>query len=240
LSWIGPYAYLANLITPVPGPIIWCLLEGIKNRVVCQNTDIARFLPFQPISFKEAVVRAMTRDEQDNVHTRWSDAYPPAHYLAIKLHEIEPPPRFICSYSLLTDKGASSLFRSISRIGGKKGWFHNNWMWRLRGSVDRILMGVGTLRGRRSHTDLRINDVIDFWRVEDLRPDERLLLRAEMKLPGKAWLEFRINREADKNRLSVNAYYQPRGLAGKIYWYLFLPFHHTIFKDLIIQIEKSE
>jgi hypothetical protein len=113
-------------------------------------------------------------------------------------------------------------------------------MWRLRGSVDRILMGVGTLRGRRSHTDLRINDVIDFWRVEDLRPDERLLLRAEMKLPGKAWLEFRINREADKNRLSVNAYYQPRGLAGKIYWYLFLPFHHTIFKDLIIQIEKSE
>jgi len=240
VSWIGPYAYLANLFTPVPGPIIWCLLEGIKNKVVCQNTDIVRFLPFQPISFKEAVVRAMTRDERDDVHTRWSDAYPPAHYLAIKLHELEPPPRFICSYSLLTDKGAPSLFRSISRIGGKKGWFHNNWMWRLRGIVDRILMGVGTLRGRRSRTDLRINDVIDFWRVEDLRPDERLLLRAEMKLPGKAWLEFRINREEDKNRLSVIAYYQPKGLAGKIYWYMFLPFHHIIFKDLIIQIEKSE
>ena len=196
LSWIGPYAYLANLFTPVPGPIIWCLLEGIKNRVVCQNNDITRFLPFQPISFKEAVLRAMTRDEQDNVHTRLSDAYPPAHSLAIKLHELELPPRYTSSYSLLTGNGASSLFRSICRIGGKKGWFHNNWMWRLRGIVDRILMGVGTLRGRRSNTELRINDVVDFWRVEDLADDKRVLLRAEMKLPGRAWLEFLINREA--------------------------------------------
>ncbi len=113
-------------------------------------------------------------------------------------------------------------------------------MWRLRGIVDRILMGVGTLRGRRSNTELRINDVVDFWRVEDLADDKRLLLRAEMKLPGRAWLEFLINREADKNRLSVNAFYQPKGLAGKIYWYLFLPFHHIIFIDLIKQIEKSE
>ncbi|MFC1817313.1 SDR family oxidoreductase, partial [Thermodesulfobacteriota bacterium] len=239
LSWIGPYAYIANLVTPVPGPIIWCLLEGIKYKVVCQNNDITRFLPFQAISFKEAVLRAMTRDEQDNVHTRWSDAYPPAHSLAIKLHELELSPHYTSSYSLLTGKSTSSLFGSICKIGGKKGWFHNNWMWRLRGIVDRILMGVGTLRGRRSHTDLRINDVIDFWRVEDLEADKRLLLRAEMKLPGRAWLEFFIKREEDKNRLSVNAYYQPKGLAGKIYWYMLLPFHHIIFNDLIKQIEKS-
>jgi hypothetical protein len=182
----------------------------------------------------------MTRDEQDNVHTRWSDAYPPAHSLAIKLHELELPPRYTSSYSLLTGKGASSLFRSICRIGGKRGWFHNNWMWRLRGIVDRSLMGVGTLRGRRSNTELRVNDVVDFWRVEDLADDKRLLLRAEMKLPGRAWLEFLIDGEAGKNRLSVKAFYQPKGLAGKIYWYLFLPFHHIIFIDLIRQIEKSE
>ena len=100
-------------------------------------------------------------------------------------------------------------------------------------------MGVGTLRGRRSYSDLRINDVIDFWRVENLEDNKRLLLRAEMKLPGKAWLEFLIDREEDKNRLSVNAYYQPKGLTGKIYWYMFLPFHHIIFKDLLKQIEKS-
>lgn len=104
--------------------------------------------------------------------------------------------------------------------------------------IDRIFMGVGTARGRRSSSSLRINDVIDFWRVEDLKPDERLLLRAEMKLPGRAWLEFTIQKEEDENRLSVKAYFQPRGVFGRIYWYVFLPFHFVIFNDLIKQIEK--
>lgn len=237
-SWIGPYAYFANLFTPVPGPIIWCLLEGIKNKVVCQNDDIKQVLPFQTITYKEAVVRAMTRDEQDDVHTRWSDAYPPAHHLAIKLHELETPPNYTTSYSLSTKKIASSIFHSICKIGGDEGWFNKNWMWRLRGMIDRILMGVGTARGRRSSSSLRINDVIDFWRVEDLKYNERLLLRAEMKLPGRAWLEFKINREEVGNCLSVKAYYQPRGFLGKIYWYIFLPFHQVILNDIIKQIEK--
>ena len=103
---------------------------------------------------------------------------------------------------------------------------------------DRILMGVGTSRGRRSATSLRINDVIDFWRVEDLKIDELLLLRAEMKLPGMAWLEFRIDRVEGKNRLSVKAFYQTRNLFGKAYWYACLPLHSFIFKELIRQIEK--
>lgn len=237
-SWIGPYAYIANLFTPVPGSIIRCLLEGIKNDVVCQDDAIKRVLPFQPLTYREAIVRAMSREEQDTVHTRWSDAYPPAHDLAIKLHELEPLPLYTSSYSLLTREVASSLFQSVSKIGGKEGWFQNNWMWRLRGMIDRIFMGVGTARGRRSSSSLRINDVIDFWRVEDLKPDERLLLRAEMKLPGRAWLEFTIQKEEDENRLSVKAYFQPRGVFGRIYWYVFLPFHFVIFNDLIKQIEK--
>jgi uncharacterized protein YbjT (DUF2867 family) len=238
ISSIGPYAYLANLLTPVPGPIVRPLLEGIRNEVVCLDDGITRVLPFQPLAYREAIIRAMTREEQDNVHTRWSDAYPPAHHLAMKLHELEASPGYTSSSSLLTDKKASSLFRSICKIGGKEGWFHNNWMWRLRGMLDRMLMGVGTSRGRRSSSSLRINDVLDFWRVEDLKRDERLLLRAEMKLPGRAWLEFDINRKRNKNRLSVKAYYQARGFLGKIYWYVFLPFHNFIFNDLIKQIEK--
>jgi hypothetical protein len=139
---------------------------------------------------------------------------------------------------LLTEKYAASLFSSICRIGGREGWFHNNWMWRLRGFVDRALMGVGTSRGRRSISSLRINDVIGFWRVEDLVPDKRLLLRAEMILPGKAWLEFRINGEQpDLNRLSVHAYFIPKGIRGRLYWYNFLPFHFIIFKNLLKQLE---
>lgn len=237
-SNIGPYVYLANLFTPVPAPIISCLLEGIKNRVVCHDHDIKRFLPFQTLTYKEAIVRAMTREEQDNVHTRWSDAYPPAHDLAIKLHELEKPPQYTNLYSLLTEKSASSIFQSICKIGGKEGWFHNNWLWRIRGVFDRMLLGVGTSRGRRSSSSLRINDVIDFWRVEDLRHNEKLLLRAEMKLPGKAWLEFSIDRENEKNRLLVKASYQTQSLFGKLYWYVCLPFHIFVFSGLIKQIEK--
>lgn len=237
-SWIGPYAYFASLFTPVPSPIIWSLLEGIRNKVICQDNTIKTFLPFETIAFKEAVVRAMTRDEQDNVHTRWSDAYPPASDLAIKLHELETPPLYTSSYSLFTKKMASTLFQSICRIGGKEGWFHNNWIWRLRGMLDRIFMGVGTARGRRSTSSLRVNDVLDFWRVEDLKQNKRLLLRAEMILPGRAWLEFHINEAEGQNRLSIISHFQPKGLAGMVYWYIFLPFHYFIFNDLIRQIEK--
>lgn len=238
VSNTGFYSYVSSLLTPVPAPIIRCLMEGLKNEVICESNDIRNILPFQPLTYKEAVIRAMSREEQDNIHTRWSDAYPPAHQLALKLRELEKPPRFTSSYSVYTNKSASSLFYSICKIGGKEGWFHSNWMWRLRGSVDRLLMGVGTSRGRRNALRLKINDIIDFWRVEDLKHNESLLLRAEMKLPGKAWLEFKIISEEDGNSLHIKAYYQTQSLLGKIYWYIFLPFHAFIFNNLIRQIEK--
>ena len=235
---IRVFAYLVSLFTPVPAPITSCLIEGVKNQVICQNNDIIKLLPFQTIPYKEALLRAMSREERDNVYTRWSDAYPPAHELAIKLDELEEAPSYTYVTSLLTKKSASLLFSSICKIGGKEGWFHNNWIWKLRGMLDRIILGVGTSRGRRSTSSLRINDVIGFWRVEDLKHDEMLLLRAEMKLPGRAWLEFSIDKAECKNRLSVKGYYQTRGIFGKIYWYIFLPFHNIIFNDLIKQIEK--
>ncbi|MFQ5865651.1 MAG: SDR family oxidoreductase [bacterium] len=238
INSIGFYAYITSLITPIPSMITWSLFQGCKNEVICQNDEIKRVLPFQPISYKEALLRAMSREEQDNVHTRWSDTYPPAHELAIKLHELTEPPNYISSYSLLTEKSASSLFSSICKIGGKSGWFKSNFLWGIRGMIDRILLGVGLSRGRRNSSSLRINDVIDFWRVENLKPNEMLLLRAEMKLPGRAWLEFRIDQQENKNRLSVTAYFQSHKFLGKVYWYVFLPFHNFIFNDLIKQIEK--
>ena len=235
---IGFFSYFTSLLTPVPAGIIYCLMEGITNEVVCQHEEIKRVLPFEPLSYKVALLKAMSRQEQDDVRTRWSDAYPPACELAMKLSEVDGPVRYSSSYSLISDKDAASLFRSVCLVGGKEGWFNSNWLWWLRGAIDRILMGVGSSRGRRSSNTLRINDVIDFWRVEDLKQDEMLLLRAEMKLPGRAWLEFGIDPHDDENRLSVNAYYQSRGIFGKIYWYIFLPFHIFIFRDLIQQIEK--
>jgi uncharacterized protein YbjT (DUF2867 family) len=238
LKNISIYSYFTALLTPVPFQIVRCLLEGTHNEVICLNDQISKFVPIVPLRYKEAILRALSREEQDKVYTRWSDAYPPAHELAIKLHEISGRALYTSSYFLLTEKPADSIFKSICRIGGKEGWFHSNWMWRLRGMLDRLLMGVGTSRGRKSATTLVKNDVIDFWRVEDLKANERLLLRAEMKLPGRAWLEFRIKNEGSANRLSVKAYYQTRTYFGKLYWYFFLPFHVFIFKDLIRMIER--
>ncbi|NQT94134.1 MAG: DUF2867 domain-containing protein [Lentisphaerae bacterium] len=237
-SRLGFYAYLASLITPVPASITFCLMEGLRDDVICQNGDIRKLIPFRCLTYRESLVDAMSREEQDRVHTRWSDAYPPAHELAIKLHELDHPPAYTCIYSLQTTKSAPALFRSICRIGGKEGWFHVNWMWRLRGMLDRVLAGVGSSRGRRSSSTLRINDVIDFWRVEDLLPDEMLLLRAEMKLPGRGWLEFRVQPDGERRRLCVQSYYDTNSVAGRLYWYIFLPFHFYIFSFLLKQIEK--
>ncbi|OGW81208.1 MAG: epimerase [Omnitrophica bacterium RIFCSPLOWO2_12_FULL_44_17] len=237
-SNIGAYAYFASLLTPVPASITQCLMEGLKNEVVCQNILINSYLPFEPMSYREAIVRAISREEQDRVYTRWSDAYPPAHELAIKLHELKTGPAYSTRCSILADKSAESLFKSLCHVGGKKGWFQNNWMWRFRGLLDRMLGGVGTSRGRRSYSSLKINDVIDFWRIEDIKEGQRLLLRAEMKLPGKAWLEFNIEEVDNMRKLSVIAYYNTRSLWGRLYWYGCLPFHFIIFKKLLVDIEK--
>ncbi len=237
-SGIRFYAYLASLLTPVPAQITASLMEGLKDEVVCRNKEITRLLPFAPMSYREAIVLALTREEQDKVYTRWSDAYPPAHELALKLHELKDSPTYTASYTLDSDKSAQRLFRAVCKVGGDTGWFQNNWMWRMRGGVDRLFFGVGSARGRRRRSELRVNDVIDFWRVEEIRPPCQLLLRAEMRLPGKAWLEFDIVPGSEKTRLTVTAFFHTHSPWGRAYWYAFLPFHHFIFNGLIQQIEK--
>ena len=232
------YAYGASLLTPVPESITECLMEGLKNEVICQDASIRSLIPFEPLSYKEAMIRAMSREEQDKVYTRWSDAYLPAYELALKLDELKNRPAYTAGYSIATKKDASRIFRSICRIGGKEGWFHSNWLWRLRGGIDRILLGVGSARGRKSYSGLKINDVIDFWRIEDIKENKRLLLRAEMRLPGKAWLEFGIGEKDGMRDLKVTAYYDTQSLFGRIYWYMCLPLHHFIFHNLIKEIEK--
>jgi uncharacterized protein YbjT (DUF2867 family) len=233
------YSYIASLITPVPAPIIHSLIEGLGNEVICQNDSIREIIPFETLTYREAVERALLREEQDKVYTRWSNAYPKNHSLALKLHELGKLPYYTASYSIITGKSASALFDSFCRIGGNEGWLHSNWMWWLRGTGDRLLLGVGSQRGRRSDSSLKINDVIDFWRVEDIRENERLLLRAEMKLPGRGWLEFIINPQDDgNNKLTITAYYDTDTIVGVLYWYVFLPSHDIIFRGLIKQLEK--
>ena len=181
----------------------------------------------------------MTREEQDKVYTRWSDAFPPAHELALKLKELKFDTTYKTSYSIESPKKTNSLFYSICEIGGREGWFESSWMWSLRGKIDRFLTGVGSQRGRKHFFPLKVNDVIDFWRVEAIESNKRLLLRAEMLVPGKAWLEFKLTSEDKNQKLTVTAFYDTHTFFGHIYWYIFLPFHHFIFQDLINGIEEK-
>jgi len=230
------YGYVASLVTPLPVQIVTALFESAKYQVTGLDNKIKKDLDFDLLTFSEAAVYALDSVDQDKIRTRWSDAYPPAHELAIKMHELGVP-KYTSGRSLLSNKNASDLFTSVCNIGGKDGWYHNNWIWSLRGMIDKLFKGVGSSRGRRSQTVLRVNDVIGFWRIEDIQMNERLLLRAEMKLPGKAWLEIRIKEMHNQNQLSVTAFFYPRRITGDIYWYFFVPFHHFIFKDLVRDIE---
>ena len=241
------FGYTMSLLTPVPAPITLCLADGLKQDTICHDDTIRQVVPFQPLSYREAIVRALTREEQDLVATRWSDSYPPAHELAIKLHELRRPPRYRAFYELETLRSPADLFTAITTIGGHTGWFTSNWMWRLRGTFDRLIFGVGTARGRRRSKGLRVHDVIDFWRVEDLQPDRRLLLRSEMRMPGRAWLEFTIKSLAEHQGpvtddrpvqvLGITAHYATRSPWGRMYWRFFQPFHWYIFARLLKQIE---
>jgi uncharacterized protein YbjT (DUF2867 family) len=232
------YGYIASLLTPVPQPIIKALVRGCKNEVLCRDHKIREVVKFQPRTFKQALVTANIMEQNDDIRSRWSDSYPQAFELAVKLHQLKPPSKYNSTYCLQTFKEPKDIFNSFCRIGGKVGWFRSNWMWRMRGLIDRIFLGVGSSRGRRSYSELRVDDVIDFFRVENIKKDKLLLLRAEMILPGKAWLEFIIDSYEGLNKLTITAYFQPKGFLGAIYWYFFLPFHFYLFKALIKQIEK--
>jgi uncharacterized protein YbjT (DUF2867 family) len=237
ISYPKFYSYFASLVTPLPESIIRSMIIRGRFEMICQNKPDHIKSFYVPLKFRDSILRAMSKEEHDEVVTRWSDEYPREHELAVKLSDLKTKPRFVSSYSMLTDESKEELFRSFCKIGGEEGWLRNNWMWKLRGLLDRLLLGVGISRGRRSATTLRLNDVIDFWRVEEIVETSKFLLRAEMKLPGRAWLEFMVTDENRKRKLTTTAYYQTKGLWGNLYWYTFLPFHHVIFTNLLKQIE---
>jgi uncharacterized protein YbjT (DUF2867 family) len=231
------YAYCVSLLTPVPGPITRCLMGSVMNEVICQEDDIKKLIPFETLSYQQSLEKALRIEAKDTVLTRWSDAYPPAFELARKLSEMNRVPEYASEYFLVSKQKKADLFKTICTIGGKEGWFYYNWMWRLRGYIDRIFLGVGSMRGRKNKDRLMVNDVVDFWRVEKIKQNKYLLLRAEMKLPGKAWLRFTIIDKSEECVVFVKAYFYVSNIWGRLYWLTFLPFHYFIFKSLLKQID---
>lgn len=232
---INMSAYWLNLLTPVPFIVAKALIEGLKSEVIIQNDNAHKFFPqIKPISYEDAVKNAVHEIEQNQVISRWSDADGSSWDKIEKKHIddaifVDRQEVDISSY----DK--AKIFLAIKSIGGKNGWFDYDFLWELRGIIDKSLGGVGLNRGRRDSCDLRLGECLDFWRVEDIIENERLLLFAQMKLPGTAWLEFKI----DGDKLIQSAYFYPKGIWGRVYWYILMPMHYLVFKNMITNILKN-
>jgi len=231
-------SYWLNLFTPVPYTVALSLIEGLSSEVIIQNDNAKRYYPdIKPVGFETAVKKAIQKMEENQVFSRWSDSGG-VHDMWEKQHKDDP------STAVLTDrqiqvikKGISkeTVYRTFCSIGGKEGWFGYDWLWEIRGWLDKMLGGAGLNRGRRDNYNLRVGESVDFWRVEDLTPNERLLLYAQMKVPGKAWLEFKIK----EDELIQTAYFYPRGLWGRLYWYMLTPIHYLVFRNMIKSILKK-
>ena len=231
-------AYWINLVTPIPASIAFPLIEGLRSETIVENDDAQQLLKVPLTPFRQAVERAVAATDNLRVPTRWSDAVEGA--IPESLDQTPKPEHSLITnrQAVPTDASAAMLNRAVSRIGGEVGWYYADWLWDIRGAMDRIIGGVGVRRGRRHPDQIEPGDAIDFWRVEDYRP-ERLLLRAEMKVPGRAWLEFRIVSRTDGTReLIQTAYFIPRGFWGYAYWYGSMPFHIFVFSGMAHNIVR--
>lgn len=228
-------SYWLNLFTPVPFSVAKALIEGLKSEVTIQNENAKiYFSSIVPMSYKDAVKKAVQEIEQNQVISRWSDA-DDACWDKIHSKEINDAIFVDRKEADISSYDKDKVFLSIKSIGGKNGWFDYDFLWELRGIIDKALGGVGLNRGRRDSCDLRLGECLDFWRVEDIKESERLLLFAQMKLPGHAWLEFKI----DGDKLIQSAYFYPKGIFGRVYWYFFIPMHYFIFNNMIKSILKN-
>lgn len=234
-------SYWIHLVTPVPSHLARPLAEGLRNPVVCDDNRIRELIPQPLLQCRQAIRLALERMHEHGVETHWTDAgkMPPVEWF----HEHDPN---WAGGTIFEDKRSLTLqcrpeeaWQSIIRIGGRSGWYYGDWLWKLRGFLDRLVGGVGLNRGRRDPDFLRAGDALDFWRVHRVDPPSRLVLIAEMKLPGQAILEFVLINKNDKStEIRQNARFLPRGLAGILYWYAVSPLHHFVFRGMLHGIAR--
>ena len=230
---------LVGLVTPLPVATARPLIESLLNDVVVTRESPPGYQPADLLTYREAVWRAMARILQFEVETRWSDA------LTKPAQPLPGDPVWSGAAMELDRRAATSsapaddVFWAVSRIGGDVGYYTMNWAWRFRGLFDRLIGGVGLRRGRRHPEELRPGEALDFFRVVIIDPEQRhLLLRAEMKVPGTAWLEWTVEPTDEGSRLTQIARFVPRGVVGRLYWWAMLPFHAPIFRRMARRITR--
>ena len=223
-----------DLVTPIPFRIAQPLVESLQTEVVVRDDRALRTFKVRPTGFDEAVERALARMATDDVETTWASSL-------ASLQRGQPDVDQLGSHEgMLLDRRVrrvkappEAVFEAIRTLGGEEGWPAGNALWQLRGLMDRVVGGLGMRRGRRHPRELRVGDPLDFWRVEALEPPHLLRLRAEMKLPGRAWLQFEVRPDEAGSRVEQTAFFEPRGVLGHLYWYCVVPFHRFVFPGLI-------
>jgi uncharacterized protein YbjT (DUF2867 family) len=225
-------SYWVSLVTPVPASIARPLIEGLRNEVVVRDPGPAARLGVRPMGFEEAVREAVDRSTTTALESTWFDS-------------LGAPgrPTFDEGRSregMMVDRrrervptSAARMFEVVEAVGGADGWPYARALWRLRGALDRLVGGPGMRLGRRDPRRLRVGDALDFWRVEAVRRPELLRLRAEMRLPGRAWLQFEVRPQGESCELVQTAFFEPRGLSGLAYWYLLYPAHVLVFRGTL-------
>ncbi len=233
-------SYWVHLVTPVPAAIARPLIEGLRNEVVVRDTRARVLFPqIAPVGYVEAVRRALDSFDNENVETAWSDALTSSHPTSQPVVLTTQDGMMMERRQITVNASPDRAFAVFSSLGGATGWLCLNWAWQLRGFLDRLVGGVGMRRGRRHPHNLRVGDTVDFWRVEAVEPGRLVRLRAEMKVPGRAWLEFQARLQEDGTTLvTQTAFFAPRGLFGLVYWYGIYPIHGLIFGGMIRAIGR--
>lgn len=219
-----------DLVTPIPHVLAGPLIDGMNTEVVVQDPRALETFRVRPMAYREALKLALERLDEDAVETTWASGLAgEPEGMALGAHE----GMLLVRHTRHVKAGPEAVFQAFCALGGENGWPAGNWLWQLRGWLDRALGGTGMRRGRRHPRDLRVGDPVDFWRVEALEQDRLLRLRSGMKLDGHAWLQFTVRPEGSGSRLEQTAFFEPHGLLGLIYWYAVLPFHWIVFPTLI-------
>jgi len=229
-------SYWLYFITSISYKLATSLVESMKVEVIARDNKINKLLNLSPLSYKDCIKQAFKKIEQNEIVSSWKDSTVSGR-LDFRISDYIKVPEFGCYKDIRTEQVPDTdlCIERIWRIGGETGWYYANWLWKSRGFIDKVFGGVGLRRGRTNINDIQAGDTLDFWRV--LYADKvgkRLLLFAEMKLPGEAWLEFQIK----DNKLIQTATFRPKGILGRIYWYAVLPLHGIIFKGLIKKLTR--
>lgn len=235
-------SYWIHVVTPVPAYIARPLADGLRNPAVCREARIRELIPQELLTCCSAIRQAITRVQHQQVESHWTDAgaIPPAEWATQQDPDWAGGTVYEDTRAVVVAGTAHDAWFPIVRLGGDTGWYYGNWLWRLRGFLDRVIGGVGLGRGRRHAVDLRTGDALDFWRVASVNPGKRLLLVAEMKLPGKAILEFTIEPHDESNvTIRQTAKFLPSGLSGILYWWLVTPLHNLVFGGMLRGIASA-